>query len=214
MGIPVAALCLFFLFIAPPAETPSVQIGSQVWMARNLDTDHFANGVAIEEVRNDTAWKLCGEQKRACWCYYMNSEDSGKKYGKLYNWYAVHDTNGLASAGWHVPTKAEWETLFNACGGESEAGDMLKAGDGWAAGGNGSKPNGFNLLPGSIRVMDWRTFGGGRTFSVVPCQYGGVWSATDTGLKAWGYTFCYLNTIARGNSYLEGVGFSVRCVKN
>lgn len=36
----------------------------------------------------------------------------GIKYGKLYNWYAASDPK-FAPAGWHVPTKAEFETLLN-----------------------------------------------------------------------------------------------------
>ncbi len=32
---------------------------------------------------------------------------------------------------WHLPTKAEYETLFTAVGGSSTAGTMLKSNSGW-----------------------------------------------------------------------------------
>ena len=48
-------------------------------------------------------------------------------YGKLYNWYAVNDPRGLAPAGWHVASDAEWTELTNCLGGESEAGGKMKA---------------------------------------------------------------------------------------
>lgn len=34
------------------------------------------------------------------------------EYGYLYNWYAVDDARDIAASGWHVPTKAEWDTLL------------------------------------------------------------------------------------------------------
>jgi uncharacterized protein (TIGR02145 family) len=39
-------------------------------------------------------------------------------YGKLYNWYAVNDSRGLAPAGYHVPTYSEWQTLITTAGGQ------------------------------------------------------------------------------------------------
>ena len=48
------------------------------------------------------------------YCYYNNTtnSDSVKKFGALYNWFAVN-SGKLAPAGWHVPTDAEWDTLQN-----------------------------------------------------------------------------------------------------
>ncbi|MBK6523432.1 MAG: hypothetical protein IPG08_14565 [Sphingobacteriaceae bacterium] len=34
------------------------------------------------------------------WCYYNDNSQNNADYGKLYNWYAVNDSRGLAPAGW------------------------------------------------------------------------------------------------------------------
>ncbi|MEI7526639.1 MAG: FISUMP domain-containing protein, partial [Mariniphaga sp.] len=42
----------------------------------------------------------------------------------LYNWYAAN-SGLLAPKGWHVPSDAEWTTLFNYLGGEDVGGVRL-----------------------------------------------------------------------------------------
>jgi uncharacterized protein (TIGR02145 family) len=46
-------------------------------------------------------------------------------YGYLYNWYAVNTVN-FAPSGWHVPTRAEMDTLATFLGGNTVAGGKLK----------------------------------------------------------------------------------------
>lgn len=105
----------------------SVTIGTQVWMVENLNIATFRNGVAISEAKSDEEWKKARENKQPAWCYYDNDPKNGVKYGKLYNWYAVVDTNGVCPQGWHVPSDAEWDTLINYLGGEDVAGAKMKA---------------------------------------------------------------------------------------
>ena len=47
-------------------------------------------------------------------------------YGALYNWYAATDVRNIANTGWHVPTKAEFDTLVTYLGGWAVAGGKLK----------------------------------------------------------------------------------------
>jgi hypothetical protein len=82
-------------------------IGSRTWMAENLNVDRFKNGDIIPEAKTDEEWRLAGENKQPAWCYYDGNIKKGKKYGKLYNWYAVSDPRGLAPTGYHIPTKDE-----------------------------------------------------------------------------------------------------------
>ena len=37
----------------------------------------------------------------------------GKKYGRIYNWYAVNDPRGFSPKGWHVPSNDEFIALEN-----------------------------------------------------------------------------------------------------
>jgi len=94
----------------------TVEIGEQVWMAENLNVSTFRNGDPIPQARTQEEWKKAGENKQAAWCYYDNNPANGKKYGKLYNYYATSDPRGLAPNGWHIPTDSEWKTLIKYLG--------------------------------------------------------------------------------------------------
>lgn len=45
------------------------------------------------------------------WCNYDNDPANGNKYGKLYNWYAVNDSPGLAPEGWRIPIDGKLRQL-------------------------------------------------------------------------------------------------------
>ena len=105
----------------------TVTIGTQVWMKENLNVSVFKNGVAIPEVKDNAAWEKAGDNHQPAWCYYGSDPKNGAKYGKLYNWYAVIDTNGLCPTGWHVPSDAEWDILVTYLGGTDVAGAKMKA---------------------------------------------------------------------------------------
>jgi uncharacterized protein (TIGR02145 family) len=125
-------------------RSQTVTIGTQVWMTKNLDVDHFRNGDAIPQAKTDEEWKRAGENKQPAWCYYNNDPANGVKYGKLYNWYAVNDQRGLAPAGYHVPSDEEWTILSDYLGGSDIAGKKMKSKSGWSdytSGGSQTCPN-------------------------------------------------------------------------
>ena len=68
----------------------TVKIGSQTWMAENLNYE---------------------TQDSYC---YENDESNCSKYGRLYTWTAAKKA---CPSGWHLPSKAEFETLFSSVGG-------------------------------------------------------------------------------------------------
>jgi uncharacterized protein (TIGR02145 family) len=185
----------------------SVTIGSQVWMADNLNVDRFRNGDIIPEARTAEEWRRANDNKQPAWCYYDNNPANGAMYGKLYNWYAVNDPRGLAPAGWHIPMDAEWSRLFDRLGGMSQAGPRLKSTMGWKNGGNGDNSSGFAGLPSGFRGLSAR-------FNDIGAA-GFWWISTGNahGLAWDRYQFRsddYLNT--DGN--FKGVGCSVRCLKD
>lgn len=88
-------------------------VANDIWMAENLNSDHFRNGDLILEARSDQEWKDAIDKNQPAWCYYDNDLTTGKKYGKLYNWWAIMDPRGLAPAGFHIPSQIEWLNLLN-----------------------------------------------------------------------------------------------------
>ncbi|MGA7722731.1 MAG: fibrobacter succinogenes major paralogous domain-containing protein [Ignavibacteriaceae bacterium] len=182
-------------------EIKSVKIGNQIWMAENLNVDHFRNGDSIPEVQGSVQWS---KLTTGAWCYYENKTANSKKYGKLYNWYAVNDPRGLAPEGWHIPTKAEFETLEAAV---NEDGNALKEIGKGLGNGAGTNRSGFSALLEGLRYYN------GAFYDLDYHTY--FWSSTeyDTGNADDLYLY------HRGSRiYLDfnvkDFGFSVRCVKD
>ena len=184
-----------------------VSIGKQTWMKENLNVSRFRNGDIIPEVNSSEEWIKAGEMKQPAWCYYENIAENGKKYGKLYNWYAVYDARGLAPEGWYIPSDKEWSTLINFLGGKEYAGNKLKSKKGWLKNGNGTNESGFNGLPSG-----YRDFNGG--YELVGAS-GSWWSSTEYPTSsAW---FRYLDFMSENASRLiclKSYGFSVRCLRD
>ncbi|MCK4662534.1 MAG: fibrobacter succinogenes major paralogous domain-containing protein [Bacteroidales bacterium] len=106
----------------------TVTIGTQTWMAENLNYDCSGS-----------------------WCYDDNP-DNGNTYGRLYTWYAAKTA---APPGWHLPTDAEWTTLTNYL--ESSAGGKMKeTGTAhWDSPNTGAtNESGFTALPSGRRYYE------------------------------------------------------------
>jgi uncharacterized protein (TIGR02145 family) len=88
---------------------PLVEIGTQVWMAENLQTTHYNDNTAIPLVEGSTEWSGLASP---AYCLCNNEETNKDTYGALYNWYTVN-TGKICPAGWHVPSHEEWTTLEN-----------------------------------------------------------------------------------------------------
>jgi uncharacterized protein (TIGR02145 family) len=190
------------------AQTSNVQIGSQIWTTKNLEVTTYRNGDPIPQVTNPTAW---AGLTTGAWCYYNNDPANGAIYGKLYNWYAVNDSRGLAPVGWHVPTDTEWTTIGTSLGGNSVAGGKMKiTGTAYWASPNTGATNetGFAGLPGGFRNSD------GSFYNILTDGY--FWSATSSGSSD--ALFRYLNSAnALLNTYSslpQKLGFTVRCIKD
>jgi uncharacterized protein (TIGR02145 family) len=175
----------------------------------------------IPHVESNEEWKEAGENGQPAWCYYDNDPENGKKYGKLYNWYAVNDSRGLAPEGYHVPTDDEWTSLVEFLGGKKIGGHKMKSVEGWEdwededgelQNGNGDNSSGFNGLPGGGR------FPGGSFIDII--GYGAiVWSATeyDDNDFAWYRLLSAINGRVDRIffiNYNKSTGTSVRCLKD
>ena len=186
---------------------PTVQIGTQIWMAENLRTFKYRNGNVIDHVKLNTEWEETNLTERGGLCLYGNNGVYEVPYGLLYNWYAVNDARGLCPAGWHVPTDVEWTTLVNYLGGASVAGGKMK--EVGQVHWNGlilKQPTKVVGLPSGFRNPDG-SFGGIKFIG-----YG--WSATENGNSVWARDMGYDRANVLRLSFDKRVGFSVRCVKN
>jgi uncharacterized protein (TIGR02145 family) len=131
-------------------EYKTVKYGLQEWMASNLNVSTFLNGDSIPVAKSKEDWVKAGKEGKPAWCYFNNDPENGKKYGKLYNWYAVSDKRGLAPKGWMIPVNANWMTLVKNLLGVDVAGIKLKNKTGWKSK-NGTNNFGFSALPAGFR---------------------------------------------------------------
>jgi uncharacterized protein (TIGR02145 family) len=198
-------LCLLPVHIFFAQDTKN---DSLVWTLRNLDVAKFSNGVIIPQAKTDDEWAKAATDKTPAWCFYKNDPANGKKYGRIYNWYAVNDPRGLAPKGWHVASDEEWNKLIESLGGISEAGKKLKALKGWSQDGNGTNQHSFSVLPGGFRLNQAGTFNGLENAT-------GFWTSTDSKpLSTASYSFTsQLSSLIRTTDN-KGMGYYVRCVKD
>ena len=203
----IIACFVLFINIQLVNAQGDVKIGNQTWMSKNLDVNTFRNGEAIPEAKNAKQWIKASKNKKAAFCYYEYRSKNGAIYGKLYNWFAVNDPRGLASAGFHVPSDAEWTVLTDFLGGEYVAGEKLKSTSGWANGGNGDNSSGFNGLPGG----DCSDLGYFSNSTV----YGYFWSSSEYNTNnAWYRFLNYDYTIVDRYFNNKYNGLSVRCLRD
>ncbi len=186
----------------------TVTICSQNLAVKNLDVDRYRNGDPIPKITDNAAWVAL---TTGAYCYYNNdSATYAATYGKLYNWYAVNDSRGLAPAGWHIPTDAEWTILSTCLGGDAVAGGAMKEAGTvhWTSPNTGAtNSSGFTGLPGGFRNTDG-TFAGVST-------NGYWWSSTeDNTANAWDRQLVYTDGNFYRFSNLKLHGFSIRCLRD
>ncbi len=187
----------------PPC--PDVAIGNQTWMGCNLNVDTYRNGDPIPEVKDPTEWK---NLKTGAWCYYNNDPAMGDVYGKLYNWYALNDSRGLAPDGYHLASDEEWSKLENFLGGLVVAGAKMKSTGTslWNSPNTGAtNSSGLSILPGGFRYNDGR-FSGVRNDA-------DLWTATSSS-EPYGWQRYLTCSSAYGYRVygFKEYGFSVRCI--
>jgi len=184
---------------------PVVTIGSQIWLAENLNTSRFRNNVAIADKTNDSGW---GTTTNAAYSDYA-SPSTSRTYGKLYNGYAVTNLNNLAPVGWHIPTDTDWTLLSDFLGGLNRSGSKLKekgVSHWMTENTDATNETGFTALPGGTRSTDGNMYDFG--------SIGYWWSATE-GSNVNSSWYRYLQN-SSGDLfrafYNKNAGMSVRCV--
>jgi uncharacterized protein (TIGR02145 family) len=190
----------------------TIVIGTQEWMAENLNTSIYRNGDLIAAVLNNAAWS---STNTGAWSYYNNDESYECPYGKLYNWFACIDSRELCPVGWHVPSDGEWIVLENYLGGATTASGKVRS-LGYVSDGSGFWPNsdvlvtnesGFSALPGGLRGST------GNFGSLSGAAY--LWTSTDGGNNGPWFRRVIFDSFAiqRFDGYYVD-GFSVRCLRD
>jgi uncharacterized protein (TIGR02145 family) len=170
---------------------PTIQIGSQCWMAANLN---FGTILASIQDQRDN----CISEK---YCYNDNPTNC-TSLGGLYQWdeLMLYDNTpadqGFCPPGWHIPTENEWNTLFSNYISSAFAANPLKY----------SGYSGFTaLLSGDNYLNKSWNFNGFATF---------FWSSTAfDSLKAWAHGINDPDPSISAYPALKTDAFSVRCVK-
>jgi len=189
----------------------TVQIGSQCWMAENLNTGLMI--ISSEyEYDNDIIEKYC----------YDDLDTNCDVYGGLYWWDEAMDyvtaqgSRGICPTGWHIPTDEEWciltlyldsEVNCNSIGpsGIDAGGKMKETGTAhWLPPNTGAtNSSGFTGLPGGRMSYSYE-------FSDMNVD-GLFWSSTiDWNVYSWARLL--KNSLATVDRYEGFGGYSVRCI--
>ncbi len=193
----------------------TIQIGTQCWMAENLNVGTRIDGVN-EQTNNSLIEKYC----------YDNDPAYCSVYGGLYQWdemmqyVTTEGAQGICPTDWHLPTDNEWKTMEMNLGmtqaqadatgwrGTDEGGKLKETGTAhWITPNTGAtNSSGFTALPASYR--NWPgTFGSLTYFTT-------LWSSSENGINAWHRQLWHNGAKVYRLDYQKVFGQSVRCLKN
>lgn len=186
-----------------------VTIGEQTWMAENLKTTKYNNGISIPLVTDNTVWvsNINNQTSKPMMSWYNNDITNKTVYGALYNWYALSSTtNGkknICPIGWHIPSDAEWTILENYIG--TQVAKKLKSKTGWKDEINGTDDYGFSGFPGGYRGVNGTFYSSGTL--------GYWWNSTSYDIyESWTRNMFYADDAVEKSRGSKAAGFSVRCV--
>lgn len=182
----------------------TVVIGSQVWMAENLNI-----GTPIASTGPGALMKNDGIIEKYCWedeqgnC---DGTDGKMKRGGFYEWQeAVQYWNGqptlpvrgICPEGWHLPSNAEWNTLLNYLGGAAAYTAMVRGG-----------ASGFDaLLTGYRCTMN----GGYRASAMNPDTRTYFWTSEQTDAANAPFVEVGQSSL-QAFSFQKSIGLCVRCI--
>ena len=172
----------------------TIQIGSQIWMAENLAWD----------TGDSSSWA------------YDNDPENIPAHGRLYTWKAA---KSACPSGWHLPKKAEWDTLLVFMGMtraqvqnigyvKTDVSKKLKSVKDWFKKENGTDAVGFRAYPGGKYIASSNEF----LFLTRGAYW---WTATEyegAPQYAWFRAIFDYNIYLSGT--LKGEGYSVRCIED
>jgi uncharacterized protein (TIGR02145 family) len=209
-----------------------IKINGKLWMASNLMTTKFNDGTEIGRFADSEVGT------KPYFEYPKISKSELKNYGLHYNFMAV-DTKMLAPIGWHVPSKEEWEDLFDFIAkfpeynnnidrkryNDVEIAKAMCSKVGWQKGigvnknaiGDDPQLNnatGFNIYPSGSFGIEGKT-----GYSEVDGVHAYLWSSTPLGKTKFESHAFAVHTLFNWpyfniDGYYKELGICVRCVKD
>jgi uncharacterized protein (TIGR02145 family) len=164
------------------------------------------DGKVYKTVKIGTQWIMAENlvykpSKGNYWAFKFENSNIDK-YGYLYDW---ETAKKIVPSGWHLPSKEEWETLFNTLGPDSLAvGNSLKEG--------GS--SGFNALYGGFYIPGTSSYPG--AFSYPEGSLACFWTSSKSGsASVWSINyFASNNKVKIAKNFTNSVGMSVRLFRD
>lgn len=187
-------------------EYPTVLIGTQCWMAKNLNYGTEISGT-LEQTDNSIVEKYC----------YANTSSNCDIYGGMYQWHELMGYSvtpgiqGICPVGWHVPIDEEFKTLEMQLGMSQTDADLENA---WRGTDQGTQlktggSSGFEALLGGSRINS-------SSYSSLN-SYGYFYTSNEYTLNtnlAWRRCLNTTAQVGRWNTFPKTYGFSVRCLKD
>lgn len=211
VSLPVLSACSeSFTDVRDGQSYNVVQIGSQTWMAENLN-------FALPSAMGGASKNFCPD----------GDERNCKKMGRLYTW---AEAQSVCPEGWHLPTREDFETLVKVAGGSTSegvegssetSGYALKSTSGWFKKGNGSDAFGFRALPAGYMAAAESVVNSEADDSYAG-KFDGIggyayfWSATTDEKESAFAHYLFLDfssSVAELKSFDKFSARSVRCVK-
>ena len=201
---------------------PIVKIGTQIWMAENLKTTKYLNTDLIGTTSSPNLNIFYETASKYQWSY-SGIETNVATYGRLYTWFTATDSRSVCPSGWHLPTLAEYSSLYDYLGKNSygyegvawKTAKSISSSSVWTtsliAGSPGNdmatnNASGFSALPGGYRsYYGWYT--GIGTLSYLWCSSESSGFADVTVLN-------YNQQGISGTILDKKHGCAVRCLKN
>ena len=190
---------------------PTVKIGTQNWMAKNLNYAYGADADSLS------------------FCY-ENDADYCEKYGRLYMWAAAMDSaalfsdegkgcgngvvckadgskkvRGICPEGWHLPSMEEWRTFGFAIGHDLAAAKDTSWKASYSSDEDGTDAYSFSALPAG--QMGGKSFYGEKGYSL-------WWTAEEDGIFSANVWYIESFKLSLKTAVKSKMAYSVRCVED
>jgi uncharacterized protein (TIGR02145 family) len=182
---------------------PTVQIGNQCWMAKNIDIGVMLTAGSFPS-NNSIIEKFC----------YNNEPDSCLIHGGMYSWdemmnYTTQEgTQGICPPGWYIPSDDEMKEMERALGMDSLVAELANQ---WRG-----TDQGTQMKIGGISGLDFPLSGLvalSQSFMFINSN-AYFYTSTESGTNAWRRCLSISSPlVGRYNTFPKSYAFSVRCIK-